>query len=284
MSEELNFLHNITGSFAQPAAENPTVEMVEAAYRHHGLHYRYLNTEVPPEKLGDAVAGARAMNWAGFNCSIPHKVAVIEHLDGLGESASVIGAVNCVVRRDGQYIGENTDGKGFLKSLQEVINPAGKKIVMFGAGGAARAIGVECALAGATHITVVNRSEDRGNELVSLLNDKTAVETVLEKWDGDYAVSEGIDVVINATSIGLADAEARLALTIDSLTQNMVVADVIPNPPRTKLVRDAESKGCRAIDGLGMLVNQGITGIEYWTGKTVDGSVMRARLEELFGC
>ena len=284
MAEELNFLPKITGSFALPAAENPTVEMVEAAYRHHGLHYRYLNTEVPPEKLADAVAGARAMNWAGFNCSIPHKVAVIEYLDGLGESATVIGAVNCVVRRDGQYIGENTDGKGFLKSLQEVVDPAGKKIVMFGAGGAARAIGVECALAGATHITVVNRSEDRGNELVSLLNDKTPVETVLEKWDGDYAVSEGIDVVINATSIGLADAEARIALTIDSLTQNMVVADVIPNPPRTKLVRDAESKGCRVIDGLGMLVNQGITGIEYWTGKTVDGSVMRARLEELFGC
>ena len=196
----------------------------------------------------------------------------------------MIGAVNCVVRRDGQYIGENTDGKGFLKSLQEVVDPAGKKIVMFGAGGAARAIGVECALAGATHITVVNRSEDRGNELVSLLNDKTAVETVLEKWDGDYAVSEGMDVVINATSIGLADAEARISLTIDSLTQNMVVADVIPNPPRTRFVRDAESKGCRVIDGLGMLVNQGITGIEYWTGKTVDGSVMRARLEELFGC
>jgi shikimate dehydrogenase len=283
MSEELNFLHNITGSFAQPAAENPTVEMVEAAYRHHGLHYRYLNTEVPPEKLADAVAGARAMNWAGFNCSIPHKVAVIEYLDGLGESASVIRAVNCVVRRDGQYIGENTDGKGFLKSLQEVVDPAGKKIVMFGAGGAARAIGVECALAGATHITVVNRSEDRGNGLVSLLNNKTPVETVLEKWDGNYEISEGIDVVINATSIGLADAEARLALNIDSLTENMVVADVVPNPPRTKLVRDAEAKGCSVIDGLGMLVNQGITGIQYWTGETVDGNVMRARLEELFG-
>ena len=103
------------------------------------MHYRYLNAEVSPEKLADAVAGARAMNWAGFNCSIPHKVAVIEHLDGLGESASVIGAVNCAVRRDSQYIGENTDGKGFLKSLQEVVDPAGKKLVVFGAGGAARA-------------------------------------------------------------------------------------------------------------------------------------------------
>ena len=283
MPEEHNFLHHITGSFAQPAAENPTVEMVEAAYRHHGLHYRYLNTEVPPEKLGQAVAGARAMNWAGFNCSIPHKVAVIEHLDGLGESASVIGAVNCAVRRDGQYIGENTDGKGFLKSLQEVVAPAGKKLVMFGAGGAARAIGVECALAGAAHFTIVNRSADRGNELATLLNDKTSVEVVLEKWDGDYTVPEGTDVVINATSIGLDDAQARLALNIDSLDESMVVADVIPNPPRTQLVRDAEAKGCTVIDGLGMLVNQGITGIQYWTGEIVDGNVMRARLEELFG-
>lgn len=283
MSEELNFLPSITGSFAQPAAENPTVEMVEAAYRHHGLHFRYLNTEVTPENLAAAVAGARAMNWVGFNCSIPHKIAVIEHLDGLGESATVIGAVNCVVRRDGQYIGENTDGKGFLKSLQEIIDPTGKRIVMFGAGGAARAIGVECSLAGASHLTIVNRGEARGHKLTTLLNDQTSAKAVFEKWDGDYTIPENTDVVINATSIGLADAEARLALNVDSLKENMVVADVIPNPPRTQLIRDAEAKGCRVLDGLGMLVNQGITGIEYWTGHTVDGNVMRARLEELFG-
>ena len=283
MSEELNFLPSITGSFAQPAAENPTVEMVEAAYRHHGLHYRYINTEVAPENLAAAVAGARAMNWAGFNCSIPHKVAVIEHLDGLGESARVIGAVNCVVRRDSQYIGENTDGKGFLKSLQEIIDPAGKSFVMFGAGGAARAIGVECALAGAARLTIVNRSEARGNDLVFLLNDQTPAKAVFEKWAEDYTVPEATDVVINATSIGLADAEARLALNLDSLKPEMVVADVIPNPPRTHLIRVAEARGCRVLDGLGMLVNQGITGVEYWTGTTVDGAVMRARLEELFG-
>ncbi|MBC8244007.1 MAG: shikimate dehydrogenase [Verrucomicrobia bacterium] len=284
MPEELNFLPSLTGSFAKPAAENPTVEMVEAAYRHHGLHWRYINTEVGPEHLGAAVAGARAMNWAGFNCSLPNKVEVIRHLDGLGESAEVIGAVNCVVRRGDQLIGENTDGKGFLKSLEEIVDPAGKRIVMFGAGGAARAIGVEVALAGATHITIVNRSEERGRELVVLLNDKTPVEAVFEKWDGDYSVAEGMNVVINATSIGLfPDVDARLALNLDSLSANMVVADVIPNPPRTCLVRDAEARGCTVLDGLGMLVNQGITGIEYWTGVTVDGGVMRARLEELFG-
>ncbi|MGB8314405.1 MAG: shikimate dehydrogenase, partial [Aestuariivirga sp.] len=151
-----SFLSKLTGSFSEGAAENPTVAMVEAAYRHHGLDYRYINCEVPPEKLGDAVKGARAMGWAGFNLSIPHKVTVIPHLDGLGESAAVMGAVNCAVLRNGKLIGENTDGKGFLQSLREIIDPAGKSVVMFGAGGAARAIGAELALAGSKHITIVN--------------------------------------------------------------------------------------------------------------------------------
>jgi shikimate dehydrogenase len=137
----LNFLSRLTGSFAMPAAEKPTVAMVEAAYRHHRLDIRYINCEVPPEKLADAVKGARAMGWIGFNCSIPHKVAVIEHLDGLGDSAMVIGAVNCAVRRGEKFIGENTDGKGFLQSLREVVDPEGKRVVMFGSGGSARAQG-----------------------------------------------------------------------------------------------------------------------------------------------
>ena len=156
---------------------------------------------------------------------------------------------------------------------------------MFGAGGAARAIGVEMALAGAAHFTVVNRSGDRGQELNALLNEKTPAEAVYSKWEGNYAVPENTDVVINATSIGLfPDADAQLALDLDSLREQMIVADVIPNPPRTNLIRDAEARGCTVLDGLGMLVNQGITGIEYWTGMIVDGAVMRARLEELFGC
>ena len=146
----MNFLSTITGCFAQPAAENPTVAMVEAAYRAAGLDARYLNCEVAPADLGDAVRGARAMQWAGFNCSIPHKVAVIEHLDELASSAAIIGAVNCVVRRDGRLIGENTDGQGFLTSLRTVVDPAGKRVVVLGAGGAARAISVETALAGAS--------------------------------------------------------------------------------------------------------------------------------------
>jgi len=281
----MNFLHDLTGVFAMPAAENPTVEMIEAAYRHHGLHFRYLTCEVAPEDLGHAVLGARAMGWVGFNCSIPHKVAVVEHLDGLGESAKIIGAVNCAVRRGEKLIGENTDGKGFVNSLHEETDPTGKRMVMFGAGGAARAIGVEVALAGAAHITVVNRSPQRGVELVALLNEKTPVEAVFVPWNGNFDIPEGTHIVVNATSIGLyPDVDARMAVNVDTLSAGMIVADVIPNPPRTRLVRDAAERGCTTLDGLRMLVNQGVIGIKYWTDVDVDAEVMTRRLEQIFGC
>jgi shikimate dehydrogenase len=275
------FLDVITGSFAMPAAENPTVAMVEAAYRHHGLAARYLNCEVAPEALGDAVRGARAMGWVGFNCSIPHKVAVIEHLDGLGASAEVIGAVNCVVARDGRWIGENTDGQGFLEALKTVVDPAGRSLVIFGAGGAARAIAVEAALAGAASITVVNRGHERGEELADLLIARTSCAASFAQWEGDYAVPEGTDIVVNATSIGLfPDVDARVPVDVDSLRPGMVVADVIGNPPRTRLIRDAEARGCTVLDGLGMLVNQGVIGIRHWTGIDPDPAVMRRALED----
>ena len=278
-----NFLSQLTGSFAMPAAENPTVAMVEAAYHHHGLDWRYINCEVPPEKLADAVLGARAMGWAGFNCSLPHKVEVIQYLDGLGASAEVIGAVNCAVRRDGKFIGENTDGKGFLQSLHEVINPEGLRAVMFGAGGAARACAVEMALAGLSHITIVNRDAKRGQILVDLINSKTPAKAELVMWDKAFTVPADTAIVVNATSIGLyPDVDARVKVDMASITPSMVVADIIPNPPRTLLIREAEAKGCRVIDGLGMLVNQGVIGIKYWTGLDVDAGVMRRTVEEIF--
>ncbi len=278
-----NFLHELVGSMSQGAAGNPTVAMIEAAFAHHGLHWRYINMEVAPGDLAAAVRGAKAMGFRGFNCSLPHKVTVIQHLDGLGESAAVMGAVNCVVRRGEQLIGENTDGKGFLKSLASVADPKGKSVVLFGAGGAARAIAVELGLAGAKRITVVNRSEARGAELAGLLRDKLKLDAELVVWRGDYAVPAGTDIVINATSIGLYDADARLALDAGTLQPGMVAADVIGNPPRTRFIRDAEARGCKALDGLGMLVNQGIVGIQYWTGIDPDPAVMRKALEAALG-
>jgi shikimate dehydrogenase len=282
---EHRFLSTITGSFSTPAADNPTVAMIEAAYRHHGVDARYLNCEVRPEGLGDAVRGARAMGWAGFNCSLPHKVAVIAHLDGLGESARIIGAVNCAVRQpDGAYLGENTDGKGFLASLRTVVDPAGAHVVVFGAGGAARAVAVETALAGAAAVTVVNRGRERGQGLVDLLSQNTSARAALVVADGAYRVPEGTSIVVNATSVGLApDVDGRLDLDVDSLRPGVVVADVIPNPPRTLLVREAAERGCVTVDGLGMLVNQGVISIRHWTGVDADPAVMRSTVAEIFG-
>jgi len=280
---EGSFLHELTGSMSQGAAGNPTVAMIEAAFAHHGLHWRYVNMEVTPENLVAAVRGAKAMGLRGFNCSLPHKIAVIPHLDGLGESAALMGAVNCVVRRGDKFIGENTDGKGFLKSLETGIDPKGKSVVLFGAGGAARAIAVELALAGTNRITIVNRSEARGAELVVLLREKLKLDAELVVWSGDYAVPTGTDVVINGTSVGLYAPEARLALDLTSLKPGMVAADVVFSPVRTKFLDDASARGCHAIDGLGMLVNQGIVGVEYWTGITPDAAVMRKALETAMG-
>ena len=278
------FLSAITGSFSTPAGDNPTVAMIEAAYRHHNIDARYLNCEVSPEGLGDAVRGARAMGWIGFNCSMPHKVAVIDHLDGLGGSAEIIGAVNCVVRRDTGLIGENTDGRGFVASLRTVLDPAGSDVVVLGAGGAARAIAVEVALAGAARVTVVNRDVDRGRQLADLVATRTLANAEAVVWDGRYEVPAATRVVVNATSIGLSDADARVPVDLDSLGEGTVVADVIPNPPRTALIRDAEARGYEVLDGLGMLVEQGVISIRFWTGVEANPFVMRRALEEaLFG-
>lgn len=292
MPKELNFKQELTGCFGFPVAENPTQAMIEPAYRAMGLDWRYLTLEVRPENLAAAVAGARAFGFRGFNCTIPHKVAVIEHLDGLGESASLMGAVNCVVNRDGRFIGENTDGKGFAASFRALADPRDKSMVLLGAGGAARAIGVEMALAGCTQITLVNRGEKRGRELEALFSGKLRdavramgrdLAVTYIPWQGDFRVPDGTDIVVNATSIGLyPDIDARIPLAVETISAEMIVADVIPNPPTTRLVREARAKGCRVIDGLGMLVGQGVIGVEYWTGKTPDAAVMRRALEEVF--
>lgn len=277
------FKAELTGCFSTPCDDNPTVVMIEAAYRHAGLDWRYINAEVQPDGLAAAVAGARAMGWRGFNLSMPHKVAVIAHLDGLGESARLINAVNCVVHRNGRLIGENTDGKGFLSSLVPVRDPRGTHVMLLGAGGAARAIAVELALAGVARISIVNRSPARAEELARLVRAARPIDVTVAPWEGDVAVPSDADVVVNATSIGLGDATARVPVLASSLRRGLVVADVIPNPPRTRFLAEAEAAGCTTLDGLGMLVGQGILGVRFWSGLDADAGVMRRALEQVFG-
>jgi shikimate dehydrogenase len=276
----MNFLSQLTGCFSTPADGNPTVAIVEAAYAHHKLNFRYINTEVLPEDLKDAVAGARAMNWVGFHLSAPHKVEVIKYLDGLGESAKVMGAVNCAVMRDGKLIGENTDGKGFLESLREVIDPAGKVVTVLGAGGAARAIAVEVALAGAKSVNIVNRNVVRGEELSAMVGG--ICKSNFYPWDSNFAVPVETEILVNATTVGMhGNGDSNLDIYFDSLNESMVVADVIINPPLTDLLKRATQIGCKTIDGLGMVVNQGVLAIKYWTGTDVDATVMRKKLLEV---
>jgi len=280
MSE--TFLSELTGSFSTPSAGNPTVAMVEAAYKHHKLNFRYINCEVLPKDLSNAILGARAMNWAGFNLSIPHKVSVIQHLDGLGESAEIMGAVNCVVNRDGKLIGENTDGKGFLQAFKKVDAVIGKKIAILGAGGAARAIAVELALDGAKDFTIINRDATRGEELAKLLVNKLGVSAQYVPWSPGFKIPDFINVVINATSVGMADSgNYDLDIDLDSLSKNLIVADVIVNPPQTNLLKSAAKLGARTIDGLGMVVNQAVIGVKYWTNFEVDPAIMHAELKRV---
>lgn len=277
-----NYLSELVGSFAMPAAENPTVAIMEAAFRHHDLDWRYLNCEVSPERLPDAVRGAFAMGWAGFNCSIPHKVAVVDHIDALGKSAEIIGAVNTVVRREGRFVGENTDGRGFVESISNRTNLPGKRVVMFGAGGAARAVAVEMALAGVADLMIVNRSHERGQELVRLLRAKTPTNAEYSSWTAPFQLPSATDIVVNATSVGLfPDVDGVLNLDFSTLGGHMLVADGIHNPPKTHLIRSAEAKGCGVLDGLGMLVNVCAVCIKMWTSIDADKHVMRDAVADL---
>jgi shikimate dehydrogenase len=238
---------------------------------------------VNPDQLEAAVAGAKAMNWKGFNCSIPHKVEVIKYLDGLGESAALIGAVNCAVNRGGKLIGENTDGKGFLKSFLEITPATGKTIVLLGAGGAARAIAVELALAGASKFYVVNRSRARGEELTALLNDKTKASAEFVEWNKTFEIPLDAEVVINSTSMGMVNTEGQQDINFDSIRPGMLAADVIVNPPQTYFLTEAGKRGATTLQGLGMVVNQAVIAIEYWTGVDVDPKDLHNELTRVLG-
>jgi shikimate dehydrogenase len=261
-------------------AGNPTQFMMERAFAAAGLDWRYLTLEVTSEHLAHAILGMRAMGFRGGNIAIPHKVHAIQFLDGVSDSVELMGIVNCVTRVGQRLIGENTDGKGFIQSLRSLRDPVGSKVVIVGAGGIARAIAVELGLSGAEEIVVINRSAERGQALVDLLNERVRVRSRLVHSSGECKIEPGTDIVVNATSIGLADPDARVPLDIETLAPDTLVADVIINPPRTRLLRDAESRGCKTLGGLGMLVNQGVISFKIWTGVDPDPDVMQEALEE----
>ncbi len=285
MSEPTSYKAELVGAFGHPIAENPTGVMQEAAFHALNLNWRYLTIEVYPQDLAAAMAGLRAMNFRGINLTIPHKVEVLKYLDEVAPDAALIGAVNTVRRVGDRLIGENTDGKGFLRALQDVpIDPRGKRVIILGAGGAARAISIELALAGSAHITVVNRSIGRGRELVDALNAKTNTPTQFVEWASTYALPSDADIVVNATSIGLfPNVESKPDLAYDTIKAGTIVCDVIPNPPHTPFLQAAEERGAKTLNGLGMLVYQGAIAFKMWTGRDAPIEVMYHALQEVFG-
>ncbi len=283
--KEQNYLDHLVGVFGHPVAENPGVVIQEAAFRALGLErWRFLTIDVEREAIGEAIAGLKAMKFRGINCTIPHKIDVIKYLDKIAPSAKLIGAVNTVINDDGVLTGENTDGQGFMIALAEAgIDPAGKNVVVLGAGGAARAICVELALAGAGRLTIVNIPRDAAlaDALCRTLRDNTSVAVEYVAWEGAYAIPAGTDILVNATSIGLyPNINDKPQIDYDTLAPGMFVQDVIPNPAFTPFLREAERRGVRWQSGLSMLINQAALNITMWTGKTPDKEVMRRALED----
>ena len=285
--KEQNYLDHLVGVFGHPVAENPGVVIQEAAFKNMGLDlWRFLTIDVEPEDLGKAIEGLKAFKMRGINCTLPHKIKVLEYLDELSESAALIGAVNTIVNTDGKLFGENTDGKGFMESLVDNgVDPKGKKVVILGAGGAARAISVELSLAGAGSITVVNRPEDIeiGNSLMSILKDIIKDSTYIS-WEETYKVPIDTDILINATPIGLyPNVDAIPNIDLNTITATMFVQDVIPNPAVTPFLRAAQAAGARWNTGTGMLINQAAINIEMWTGKKPNKAVMLKAFQAVIG-
>jgi shikimate dehydrogenase len=273
------------GVFGYPIDENPTVVIQEAAFKALNLPYRYLTIMVKPDDLEDAIKGLKAMNMKGINLTMPHKVMVLKLLDVVADDAALMGAVNTVYVKDGLLYGENTDGKGFMQALKDSdVALKGKNAVILGAGGAARAIAVELSMAGVGHIEIVNRSKQRGEELVCLLNEKTPSRVDFTLWDGTFRVPENTGLLINGTSIGLyPNTDQKPDIDYTTLNKDMVVCDVIPNHPNTLFLQEAQKIGARTFDGLTMIVNQGALGFKMWTGLDAPVKVMEAALKKEFG-
>lgn len=268
-----------------PVDGNPTSRMQNAAFRATGLDWWYLDIRVEAGRLGEAVQAARVLGFGGLNLTLPHKIAVIPHLDRLERSAEISGAVNTVRREpDGRLIGLNTDGLGFLRALRDAdIDPAGLAVVLLGAGGAARAVAVELALAGASRIVVANRSAGRRDELVEMIRERTPAEARGVDWTGELDPPP-CDLLVNCTPIGMGSgkaAERMPPVRLEGLAPEAVVCDLNPDRAESAFLRAARTHGQRTLGGLPMLARQGAAGFEAWTGHPAPLELMIDELERV---
>lgn len=267
-----------TGLFAligTPVGHSKSPVMYNYSFEKLDLDYRYLAFDITVDKVKDALSAIKTFNIKGANVTMPCKSAVTEYMDELSPAARIIGACNTIVNEDGKLVGHITDGVGYVRNLKENgVEVKGKKITIMGAGGAATAIQVQCALDGAREISIFNAKDDfykRAEKTVENIK-KEVPECVVNLYDLDdieklYEEIESSDILTNATLIGMKpyDNETNIK-DVSVLRKELVVTDVVYNPKKTKMIEDAEANGCKAIGGLGMLLYQGAEAFNLYTG------------------
>ncbi len=259
----VGLLGNPLGHSFSPAMHNRAFEIL-------GLNFFYMPIEVTPENLEDVTRGLSKMNFAGYNVTIPHKVRILEYLDHIDELARAIGAVNTVTIQAGVSTGHNTDGEGYVRSLQMEagISVREKTFFIVGSGGAARAISMTLAFRGAGKIFLCNRTEQKAHDLAAEINTKVrpCCEVIRMEPSAMASVIGQAHVLINTTNIGMHPDEDRMPIDAGLIPEGIVVSDIVYNPLKTKLLQTGKEKGCPIVPGLGMLVYQGAEAFRMWTG------------------
>jgi len=274
----------LIGILGHPVTHSLSPRMQNAAFNALGLDICYVPLDVKPENLDDALRGLTAMRFIGANVTIPHKVAVAERMDRLEGAAAITGAVNTILNQEGTLVGFNTDGQGFIRSLEEVatLDFKNEAALMVGAGGAARSIAVALAERGIERLAIINRSERRAKALQALLarNFPDLPVEILSLDDDSNELLASSKIVINATSIGLTGDLKMPPLAVDKLTKDHVACDIVYTQSReTPFLSAARVNRATTLGGLGMLLHQGAAAIHLWTGVEPPIDVMRGAIE-----
>lgn len=269
----------ICGLLGYPVAHSYSPAMHNAAFQTLGINWVYLPLPVAAQCLATAVAALRAFNLAGVNVTVPYKKAVLPLVDELTTAAKNIGAVNVIVNRAGKLTGDNTDGAGFIRGLEAEANftIAGKEAVVLGAGGAARAVAVQLALTGVKHLTILNRTPTKGEQIVSKIK-KLGVDAKIMLWNEPNwrQAIKAADLVVQASSVGMhPNTQQCLPVKASDFRRDQVVCDLIYNPSQTIFLQRAALAGAQTFNGLGMLLYQGVLAFELWTDRSAPVELMR---------
>ena len=274
----------MTCMLGHPVAENPIDRMFDAVYAHYGLQWQFWKCDVQSEsKIAAAIAGVRDLGFAGACITVPYKVASIPHLDEVDKDVKAIGAVNYMTIKNGRLTGHNNDGKGVVKAIEKITAIKGKRVAMLGAGGAGRAMAVELAWAGASHITLCTRRESQGVEVAQTVTKASGVPAQWQPWAGQITIPKGTEILMNATHLGAAPELELVPVDWHSVNKNMTVVDVITNPRVSPFLKTAREMGCPIVDGVEMLVQLAMQMFQDWTGVHPDEAVFQKAVASALG-